>query len=174
MKLQNVKCGQIVKDPFGNRYKVLEIVIDEADVRPVKLRCTRHLGEHYYSTKSPSEETKYTFGIGNEWWIHKDESKDFSIVKPKLKVEDLKIGQIVVDKHGNEYEVHAIDRDDIMPIRLRCTKFVRKVNVQDGNVGFKDVDQAMWIYRSKKIAQNDGCDDKGIVTVKSIKLKDDE
>ena len=104
MKLENVRVGQIVKDSFGNRYKVLEVANNKDD-QPVKLRCTRHLGEHYYSTKSPSEETKYTFGIGGEWWIHKDMLKDFSIVKAK-KAKDLKVGQIVVDKHGNEYEVY--------------------------------------------------------------------
>lgn len=168
MKLENVRVGQIVKDSFGNRYKVLEVANNKDD-QPVKLRCTRHLGEHYYSTKSPSEETKYTFGIGGEWWIHKDMLKDFSIVKAK-KAKDLKVGQIVVDKHGNEYEVYEVGRG-IMPIALRCIKFVKRVNVQDDDVGFKHIDQTMWIYRSKKIAQNDGCDDMNILTVKSLKLK---
>lgn len=90
-----------------------------------------------------------------------------------MKLEEFKVGQIVVDKHGNEYEVNDVHRG-MMPIRLRCIKFVRKVNVQDGDVGFHGVDIPLWIYRSKKIAQNDGCNVKSIVTVKSLKLKDNE
>lgn len=84
-----------------------------------------------------------------------------------MKLENVRVGQIVVDKHGNEYEVGR----GIMPIVLRCIKFVKRVNVQDDDVGFKHIDQTMWIYRSKKIAQNDGCDDMNILTVKSLKLK---
>jgi len=89
------------------------------------------------------------------------------------KAKDLKVGQIVVDKHGNEYEVYEVYEvgRGIMPIALRCIKFVKRVNVQDDDVGFKHIDQTMWIYRSKKIAQNDGCDDMNIHTVKSLKLK---
>nr|DAR90855.1 MAG TPA: hypothetical protein [Caudoviricetes sp.] len=87
-----------------------------------------------------------------------------------MKLENVRVGQIVVDKHGNEYEVCEVGRG-IMPIALRCFKFVKRVNVQADDVGFKHIDQKMWIYRSKKIAQNDGCDDMNILTVKSLKLK---
>lgn len=89
---------------------------------------------------------------------------------------DMKVGQIVVDKFGNEYEVKYIDNNDTaMPIRLCCTKFVAPVDVQDDNVGFDGAGKLnlYWIYKSKKAAKEDGVENMDILTVESLKSKED-
>lgn len=45
-----------------------------------------------------------------------------------MKLENVKIGQILNDKFGNKYEVTQIDEDDdLMPIELKCIEFVKDV-----------------------------------------------
>lgn len=91
-----------------------------------------------------------------------------------MKPKDMKVGQIVVDKFGNEYEVEYIDNNDTaMPIKMCCTKFVVPVDVQDDNVGFTGAGKlnSYWIYKSKKAAKEDGVKDMNILTVKSLKSK---
>ena len=46
-----------------------------------------------------------------------------------MKLEDIEVGQTVVDKFGNEYVVE-IESYDLMPDYLRYTKFVKCVVVQ--------------------------------------------
>lgn len=91
-----------------------------------------------------------------------------------MKLKDMEVGQIVVDKSGNEYEVEYIDNNDTaMPIKMRCTKFVTPVDVQDGNVGFRCTSKlnSYWIYKSKTAAKEDGVKNMNIITVNSLKSK---
>ena len=90
-----------------------------------------------------------------------------------MKLKDIKIGQIVVDKLGNEYKVLFVcaDGDDV-PVELECIKFSKKVNVDD-TFASNHIGQCFWIYKSKKIAKFNGAavDNLRCVTVKSLKLK---
>ena len=45
-----------------------------------------------------------------------------------MKLEDIKVGQTVVDKFGNEYVVENVNHG-WMPVYLRCTKFVKRVGL---------------------------------------------
>ena len=45
-----------------------------------------------------------------------------------MKLEDVKVGQILKDKFGNKFEVTQIDTDDhFMPVELKCIEFVKNV-----------------------------------------------
>lgn len=46
-----------------------------------------------------------------------------------MKLEDVKVGQILKDKFGNKYEVVQIDDadKDFMPVELKCVEFVKEV-----------------------------------------------
>ena len=47
------------------------------------------------------------------------------------------------------------------------------IHVQEVNdVEFDDIGQSCWVYKSNKVARNDGCDTK-CITVKSLKPKDE-
>lgn len=46
-----------------------------------------------------------------------------------MKLEDIEVGQTVVDKFGNEYVVEIVSFD-LMSVYLRLTKFVTRVVVQ--------------------------------------------
>lgn len=52
-----------------------------------------------------------------------------------MKPEGLSIGQALVDNYGNEYVVEEIDdsksRFNVMPVRVKCTKFLRSVHIQN-------------------------------------------
>lgn len=88
-----------------------------------------------------------------------------------MKLEDIEIGMMVVDKYGNEYEVNKLTEDKRMPVKLKCTKFVREIPVQNlGGIKFREAGQSFYIYKSKKIARNNG-NDANIITLKSLKLK---
>lgn len=88
-----------------------------------------------------------------------------------MKMRNVKHGQIVVDKHGNEYEIFSIDRSTSMSVILKCTKFCHRIDVQEDNVGFRGVGQTFWVYKSKAAARKDGCDVMNILTVDSLKPK---
>ena len=90
-----------------------------------------------------------------------------------MKLKEIEIGQIVVDKFGNEYVVEKVtnNTDSMMPVLLKCTKFVKSIGIQESDITFDDVDESFWIYKSKKIAKNDGMSQENCVTVKSLKLK---
>ena len=88
-----------------------------------------------------------------------------------MKLKDIKGGQTVVDKFGNEYVVEIVSYSyDLMPVYLRCTKFVKCVAVQNHGVMFECVGDYFWIYKSKKVAKKDGI--KNGITVESLKLKE--
>lgn len=88
-----------------------------------------------------------------------------------MRLEDIKVGMKVIDKYDNEYEVNKLTEDKRMPVKLKCTKFVKKIPVQNlGGIKFREVGQSFYIYKSKKIARNNG-NDANIITVKSLKLK---
>ena len=87
-----------------------------------------------------------------------------------MKVEDIKIGQTVVDKFGNEYVVEIVDCDDSMPVYLRCTKIVKYVVVQKHGVMFECVDDYFWIYKSENVAKKDGVEH--CITVESLNPKE--
>ena len=86
-----------------------------------------------------------------------------------MKLEDIEVGQTVVDEFGNEYVVEIVNYDS-MPVYLRCTKFVKWVAVQKHGVMFGHVDDYFWIYKSKKVAKKDGIEK--CITVESLKLKE--
>ncbi len=87
-----------------------------------------------------------------------------------MKVEDIKIGQTVVDNFGNEYVVEIVDCDDSMPVYLRCTKIVKHVVVQKHGVMFERVDDYFWIYKSENVAKKDSVEH--CITVESLNPKE--
>ena len=90
-----------------------------------------------------------------------------------MKLKDIKVGQVVVDKFGNEYIVNTITENKLMPIGLKCIKFIKNISVQDmGKIEFHKVGQSFYIYKSKKRALKHG-DYSDCITVKSLKLKSD-
>ena len=92
----------------------------------------------------------------------------------KMKLKEIEVGMVVVDKHSNEYIVQLVNRDGkFMPVMLKCTKFSSNILVQQSggiDVEFSHKGQTFYIYKSKKVARNDGCD-VDCITVKSLKLK---
>ena len=61
----------------------------------------------------------------------------------KMYIKDINVGQIVVDKFGNEYEV--IDTDISQCIaKLKCTKFVTESRV-DPIFKFDRPDRTLWV-----------------------------
>lgn len=91
-----------------------------------------------------------------------------------MKLKEIKVGQIVTDKYNNEYKVLYIDKNDaLMPVKLKCTKFLQSILVQKfGGVEFEQEGQRFYIYKSNKVARNDGCNAK-CITVKSLRLVSD-
>lgn len=71
-----------------------------------------------------------------------------------MRLEDIKMGMEVVDKYRNEYEVNKLTEDKRMPVKLKCTKFVREISVQNlGGIKFREVGQSFYIYKSKKMQE---------------------
>lgn len=46
-----------------------------------------------------------------------------------MKLKDIEVGMTVVDKFDNEYIVEKVD-SGLMPVLLKCTKFVKCIGVQ--------------------------------------------
>ena len=86
-----------------------------------------------------------------------------------MKLEDIEVGQTVVDEFGNEYVVEIVS-NGWMPVYLRLTKFVKCVTVQKHGMMFEFVGDCFWIYKSKKVAKEH--DTENCITVKSLKLKE--
>lgn len=88
-----------------------------------------------------------------------------------MKLEDVKIGQIVVDKFGNEYEITYVDYNNkVTPVEMVCIKFIEKSYV--GSVfHFDKVGTKLCIIIDDKWY----CSEifKPDVTVESLKLKTD-
>ena len=86
-----------------------------------------------------------------------------------MKLEDIEVGQTVVDKFGNEYVVLDLDSTE-MPVYLKCTKIVKCVTVQKHGVMFECLDDYFWIFKSIKFAKKHGIEK--CITVESLKLKE--
>ena len=76
MNFNEFEIGQIVEDNFGNRYEVTGVTHNR-DYQPVRLLCTKRSKDKSYITRPYN--SYYEFRDGCEWWITKDELKDFSI-----------------------------------------------------------------------------------------------
>lgn len=93
-----------------------------------------------------------------------------------MKLKEIRIGQIVIDKLGNEYKVHDVDYnigdDNCTPVALECIKHVKDISIFN-HICFTTIGQVFWIYKSKKMAKKDCCKNMDVITVKSLKLKDE-
>ncbi len=86
----------------------------------------------------------------------------------KMKLQNVVLGQIVTDTHGNEYEVIEIDYlCDVVPVKLKCIKHVKNVSV-DCVFEFNKVGMSLWISESKE-SQYDFCPD---VTLETLEPKE--
>ena len=85
-----------------------------------------------------------------------------------MKVKNIRVGQTVVDKFGNEYVVEVVD-NSLMPVYLRPTKIVKRVVDQQRGVMFECVDDCFWIYKSENVAKKIGVEK--CITVESLKPK---
>lgn len=73
-----------------------------------------------------------------------------------MKLEDIKIGQILKDKFGNKYEVKEIDADYFMPVYLKCIKFVKNVRFAAAMNIIDKVGSNSWILKDcSKILSSD-------------------
>ena len=87
-----------------------------------------------------------------------------------MKLEDARIDMTVVDKFGNEYVIIYLD-DSEMPVKLKCTKFVKDCIVDDSTIFHAEGDE-WWIVNSEenyKEFVNYDVD----ISLKSIKPKDE-
>ena len=97
-----------------------------------------------------------------------------------MKPEELSVGQAVVDNYGNEYVVEEIDdsksKFNVMPVRVKCTKFLKRVPVQRGIGGqdaamFRQAGKVFWIFESEDIAKQEFMYTPGCLTVEQLKPK---
>lgn len=91
-----------------------------------------------------------------------------------MKLKDIRIGMKVVDEYNNEYEVVDIDENEkLMLVKLKCIKFLKDILIQTygDDIKFQRENTRFYIYKSRKAARKDGCNEK-CITVKSLKLKD--
>lgn len=73
-----------------------------------------------------------------------------------MKLKDIKVGQVVVDKVGNKYEVKEIDVDYFMPVYLKCIKYVRSVRFAAAMNIIDKVGSTSWILKDgSKILSSD-------------------
>ena len=83
-----------------------------------------------------------------------------------MDIKDINVGQIVVDKFGNEYEV--IDTDIPMCIaKLKCTKFVKESRT-DPVFEFDSVGKVLWVGSSSVYPGYDVTPD---ILIQTLKLK---
>lgn len=97
-----------------------------------------------------------------------------------MKLEDIEVGQTVVDKFGNEYKVvdklgneyiiTAFDKPNYHPVKLKCTKFKRECIV-DVAIVFTDVDDEWWII-DDEVAHKEFANYDVDISLKSIKPKE--
>lgn len=64
-----------------------------------------------------------------------------------MELKDACIDMKVTDRFGNEYEVIGIEKC-IMPIKLLCTKFVKRCKI-DGDLWFEEEGDLSWIVESE-------------------------
>lgn len=83
-----------------------------------------------------------------------------------MDIKDINVGQIVVDKFGNEYEV--IDTDIPQCIaKLKCTKFVKESHV-DPIFKFDRIDRILWVGSNGVYPGYDMTPD---ILIQTLKLK---
>ena len=83
-----------------------------------------------------------------------------------MDIKDINVGQIVVDKFGNEYEV--IDTDIPQCIaKLKCTKFVTESHV-DPIFKFDRIDRTLWVGSNGVYPGYDMTPD---ILIQTLKLK---
>lgn len=71
MKLEDVEIGQILKDKFGNKYKVVEIDKND-DFVPVGLECINFIKDVYFG-----HGMNYIKEVGSRAWILKGYSNAY-------------------------------------------------------------------------------------------------
>ena len=74
-----------------------------------------------------------------------------------MKIVDVKVGQILKDKFGNKYEVVKIDENDnLLPLKLKCIKFVKKVRFSHAGNIITKVGSYAWCLQdySKLLSSN--------------------
>lgn len=64
-----------------------------------------------------------------------------------MELKDARIDMKVFDRFGNEYEIVGIEKC-IMPLKLLCTKFVKKCRV-DHDLWFEEEGDLSWIVESE-------------------------
>lgn len=93
-----------------------------------------------------------------------------------MKLEDVKVDQIVVDRYDNEYIVTEVDYDEsesnVMPVRIKCIKFLKSILIQKYEIEFCGLNQSFWIYKSDETAKNDLHYIENCITVEELKLKE--
>lgn len=68
-----------------------------------------------------------------------------------MKFEDVKIGQILIDVHGNRFEVvKIVYNNKYFPIFVKCVEFKKPVKV-DVYSSLTDVNQTLWILKDRSL-----------------------
>ena len=66
-----------------------------------------------------------------------------------MKLEDVKLGQILKDKFGNKYKVTAIEKDDLQSVIVTCIEFKKEVCV--GDLSIIGCGDAAWLLNDRSI-----------------------
>lgn len=66
-----------------------------------------------------------------------------------MKLEDVKVGQILKDKYGNKYEVKLISKDDLQSVFVSCVEFKKKVYVSEFDI--TKCGDSVWLIDDKNI-----------------------
>ena len=66
-----------------------------------------------------------------------------------MKLEDVKLGQILKDKFGNKYKVTAIEKDDLQSVIVTCIEFKKEVCV--GDLSIIGLGDAVWLLNDRSI-----------------------
>lgn len=85
-----------------------------------------------------------------------------------MDIKHINVGQIVVDKFGNEYEVIDTDMNQCIA-KLKCTKFVTESRV-DPIFKFDRLDKTLWVGSDSVYP---GYDFTADIIIQTLKLKDD-
>lgn len=66
-----------------------------------------------------------------------------------MKLEDVKLGQILKDKFGNKYKVTAIEKNDLQSVIVTCIEFKKEVCV--GDLSIIGLGDAVWLLNDRSI-----------------------
>ena len=70
-----------------------------------------------------------------------------------MKLEDVKLGQILKDKFGNKYRVTSITNDDLQSVFVTCIEFKQKVCV--GDFSINECGYRVWLLNDRNILLSD-------------------